>query len=219
MTAFVKALGGTAWTGSQTQYYELVNGQEVHIQNPTDQFGGVWYDDTNPIHNDVTGLELAQEAQRAVAHFGVTDLKNSQFVIAQPQKYNEAGFNSGAGYCAWHDYTQPQYYPGVQPGISFTNMPYVLNQGSSCGQNSVNTGYYAGKLDGFTIVVGHEIEETITDPGAEDVINGQNLGGWYDYAAYENGDKCAWVGYNFGLTSPSTVPGGLNNITGNDGKA
>jgi hypothetical protein len=27
------------------------------------------------------------------------------------------------------------------------------------------------------------------------------------------------VGYNFGLTSPSTVPGGLNNITGNDGKA
>ena len=69
MTGFVKALGGTAWTGSQTQYYELVNGQEVHIQNPTDQFGGVWYDDTNPIHNDVTGLELAQEAQRAVAHF------------------------------------------------------------------------------------------------------------------------------------------------------
>jgi len=41
------------------------------------------------------------------------------------------------------------------------------------------------------------------------VINGQNLGGWYDYAAYENGDKCAWVGYNFGLTSPSTVPGGF----------
>jgi len=48
----------------------------------------------------VTGLELAQEAQRAVAHFGVTDLKNAQFVIAQPQQYNEAGFNSGTGYCA-----------------------------------------------------------------------------------------------------------------------
>ena len=34
----------------------------------------------------------------------------------------------------------------------------------------------------------------------------------------ENGDKCAWVGYTLGVTSPSTVPGGLNNITGNDGK-
>jgi serine protease len=158
MTAFVKAMGGTAWAGSQTQYYETVNGQNVNIQNPSNDFAGAWYDDTNPIHNNVTGLELAQEAQRAVAHFGVTDLDNSQFVIAQPQMYNEAGFVSGAGYCAWHDYTQPQYYPGVQPGISFTNMPYVLNSGSSCGENSVNTGYFAGRLDGFTIVMGHEIQ-------------------------------------------------------------
>ena len=46
--------------------------------------------------------------------------------------------------------------PGVQPGVSFTNMPYVLNSGTGCGQNSV-------------IVMGHEIEETITDPGAEDL--------------------------------------------------
>jgi len=49
----------------------------------------------------------------------------------------------------------------------------------------VNTGA-AGTLDGFTIVMGHEIEETVTDPGAEDVINGQNLGGWYDFSGEEN---------------------------------
>jgi serine protease len=218
MTAFVQAMGGTAWAGTQTQYYETVNGQNINIQNPSNDLGGVWYDNTDPIHNNVSGLELAQEAQRAVARFGVTDLDNSQFVIAQPQMYNEAGFNSGAGYCAWHDYTQPQYYPGVQPGISFTNMPYVLNSGASCGENSVNTGYFAGRLDGFTIVMGHEIQETITDPGAEDVINGVNLGGWYDYNGYENGDKCAWVGYSEGIEPANTVPGGLNNITGNDGK-
>jgi len=218
MTNFVSAMGGTAWAGVSTQYYETVNGQNVYIQNPSNVLGGVWYDNTNPIHNNVSGLELAQEAQRAVAHFGVTDLDYAQFVIAQPQLYNEAGLNSGAGYCAWHDCTQPQYYPGVQPGISFTNMPYVLNSGTGCGENSVNTGYFAGRLDGFTIVVGHEIEETITDPGAEDVINGQNLGGWYDFSAWENGDKCAWVGYTDGIAPPSTVPGGLNNITGSDGK-
>jgi serine protease len=195
-----------------------VGGQNVFIQNPANVFGGVWFDNTTAIHDNVSGLELAQEAQRAVAHFGVTDLDNAQFVIAQPQKYNEAGFNSGAGYCAWHDYTQPQYYPGVQPGISFTNMPYVLNSGTGCGQNSVNTGFYTGRLDGFSIVLGHEVEETITDPGAEDVINGQNLGGWYDLSAWENGDKCAWVGYTEGITSPSTVPGGLGTMVGNDGK-
>src|SRR3954462_11018088 len=81
MTAFVKAMGGTAWAGSQTQYYELDNGQEVHIQNPANVFGGAWYDDANPTHHSVTGLELAQEAQRAVAHFGITDLHDSQIVI------------------------------------------------------------------------------------------------------------------------------------------
>ena len=40
MTAFVKAMGGTAWAGSQTQYYETVNGQNINIQNPTNVFGG-----------------------------------------------------------------------------------------------------------------------------------------------------------------------------------
>jgi serine protease len=217
MTAFTQAMGGTAWTQSQTQYYMLdSSGSQVHITNPTNQFGGTWSDDTNAIHNNVTGLELAQEAQRAVAHFGVTDLKNSQFVIATPQNYNEEGFNSGAGYCAWHDYTTAGAYPGVQEGISFTNMPYVLNMGTSCGENSVNSGS-AGTLDGFTIVMGHEIEETVTDPGAESSVNGKALGAWYDFSGWENADKCAWVGYN-GLVPASTVPGGLNNITGNDGR-
>jgi serine protease len=218
MTSFIRAMGGTNWAAVSTQYYETINGQNVFIQNPSNVLAGVWYDNVDPIHDNVSGLELAQEAQRAVAHFGATDLSNSQFVIAQPQKYNEAGFNGGVGYCAWHDYTQTQYYPGVQPGISFTNMPYVLNMGASCGQNSVNTGYYTGRLDGFSIVLGHEVEETITDPGAEDVINGQNLGGWYDMSGWENGDKCAWVGFTEGIAPASTVPGGLNDITGNDGK-
>jgi serine protease len=179
MVAFAKALGGTAWAGSQTQYFQIVNGWNQHIDNPTDQLKGVWYDNTTPIHNDISWQELAQEADRARVHFGVTDLKNSQFVIAQPQRYSEEGFNSGAGYCAWHDYTTSAGYPGVTPGIAFTNMPYVLNMGTSCGQNSVNSGYYAGRLDGFTIVMGHEIEETITDPGAEESdAAGNALGAW-----------------------------------------
>ena len=169
--------------------------------NPVNQFGGVWYDDSNDIaanHNDadgLTGLELAQEAQRAAAHFGVTDLKNSQFVIAQPQKYSEKGFETRRRLLRVARLHAEPVLPRRAGGLAFTNMPYVLNQTTSCGQNAVNTGYYAGRLDGFTIVVGHEIEETVTDPGAEDVINGVNLGGWYDQSGWENADKCAWVGY------------------------
>ena len=248
MTAFVRALGGTGWAGSQTQYYQLSGGRQQFITNPRGQLAGVWWDNSDRIHNNVSGLDLAKEAQRAAAHFGVTNLANSQFVIAQPQNYNEAGFNSGAGYCAWHDYTTPEFYPGVKQGIAFTNMPYVLNQGFSCGQQAVNLGP-KGDIDGVTIVAGHEIEETVTDPGAEVTttpgagggtvggvgingghgiqpqgasvggqrVGGQNLGGWFDYGGYENGDKCAWVG-DTGATDPWLVPGGLNNIKGNDGK-
>jgi hypothetical protein len=80
-------------------------------------------------------------------------------------------------------------------------------------------------LDGFSIVLGHEIEETVTDPGAEDVIgtgtSAQQIGGWYDpLDANENGDKCAWVGENL-LTAtgpPEPVPGAIGDINGNQGE-
>src|ERR1043166_3789785 len=55
MTAFVKAMGGTAWAGVSTQYYETDNGVNNYIQNPSNVFGGVWYDNTNPIHDNVSG--------------------------------------------------------------------------------------------------------------------------------------------------------------------
>ena len=48
-------------------------------------------------------------------------------------------------------------------------------------------------------------------------MNGVDMSGWYDDTGFENGDKCAWVGYT-GANDPSTVPGGLQNIKGNDGK-
>jgi serine protease len=122
-------------------------------------------------------------------------------------------------------------YNGITQGISYTNMPYALaiNSGgaNACGENAVNPGA-AGKLDGFSIVLGHEIEETVTDPGAEDVVgsglNETYYGGWYDAAdANENGDKCAWVGeplINTGLSQQpavSPIPGAMGDITGNGG--
>jgi PAS domain S-box-containing protein len=67
-----------------------------------------------------------------------------------------------------------------------------------------------------------DLQEKILDlEKFEEVVVGRELkmiGGWYDYSAYENGDKCAWVGYTEGIAAPNAVPGGLNNITGNDGK-
>jgi serine protease len=245
MADWAYQLGGTQWAGVQTQYYKTVadsSGQPYneHITNPANQLGGIWVDDANditqlpktsgdnPAGPTNTYTDLAREAERAVAHFHITDLSNADLVIAQPPSYSDPNALS-TGYCAFHDYTQPVlesgWYDGIKPGISYTNMPYALAINSSgvnvCGENAVNSGS-AGKLDGFSIVLGHEIEETVTDPGAEDIVDGKNLGGWYDpFDANENGDKCAWVGESLGFPGEPNVtpiPGAMGDIKGNHGK-
>ncbi len=242
MADFVQQMGGTDWAGVQTQYYQTVDGANQNITNPSEQLAGIWADDSddaaalagtsssNPPGSTNTYTDLGAEAARAVSHFGITDLANANIIIAQPPNFSDPNALA-SGYCAFHDYTEPNLeggiYDGLPAGISWTNMPYALaiNSGGAneCGENSVNSDA-RGKLDGFSIVLGHEIEETVTDPGAEDVIgsgtSAQQIGGWYDALdANENGDKCAWVGENL-LTAqgpPEPVPGALGDITGNAG--
>jgi hypothetical protein len=243
MADFVQQMGGTQWAGVQDQYYQgNSSGAQQNITNPSEQLAGIWVDDandatsipstssSNPPGSTNTYTVLAQEAARAVTHFGITDLNNANIIIAQPPGLSDPNALS-TGYCAFHDYTQPNLeggiYNGLPAGISWTNMPYALaiNSGGSnvCGENAVNSDA-RGKLDGFSIVLGHEIEETVTDPGAEDVIgsgtSAQQIGGWYDALdANENGDKCAWVGENLltGSGPVEPVPGAMGNMTGNAG--
>jgi len=245
MAEFVSQMGGTEWAGVSKQYYQSAGGKEEHVTNPGNVLAGIWVDDNSPANLSKTSAsnpagatntytDLAAEAARAVAHFKAKDLANADFVIAQPQVFSDPNAYA-SGYCAFHDYTEPTLakgiYNGIQPGISYTNMPYVLNIDTSegvneCGVNAVNSGA-SGKLDGLSIVLGHEIEETITDPGAEDILTNGGastpVGGWYDAAdANENGDKCAWVGEPLvsGLPSAPTVlpvPGAMGDIKGNRG--
>ena len=221
MADFVSQLGGTPWAGVQSQYYQVVNGVQTNISNDRNQLAGIWVDDAHAVTPKISYRDMAIEVERAVQHFHIADkdLMNSNIVIAQPQKFSDPKAQS-AGYCAFHDLIEPtldpEDYKGLKPGVPWTNMPYVLNQGTSCGQRSVNAGG-AGRLDGFTLALGHEIEETVTDPGAEDHLNGTNLGGWYDALdANENGDKCAYVGQNTSV-SPLAEPGAAANIRGNRG--
>jgi hypothetical protein len=247
MADWVSQLGGTQWAGTTTQYTEALGGKTVNIQNPKNVLAGIWVDDSdpaaslaktsasNPPGSTNTYTDLAQEAARAAKHFGVTDLSNANFVIAQPQNFSDPNALS-TGYCAFHDYAQPGVeggiYNGVRANLAYTNMPYVLaineapTTGRSpenvCGENAVNSGP-AGQLDGFSIVLGHEIEETVTDPGAEDIVGGKNLGAWYDpFDANENGDKCAWVGEPLVSGLPdqpnvTPIPGAMGDIKGNRG--
>jgi hypothetical protein len=216
LQAFMKGLGTNAekWSGVMTQYCQGVaagtqicpSGNTQHVGYPTNgALAGVWVDETHASPASATGHQLGVEAVAAARHFGnVTAAKNrlAQYVIISPTGTNPDGWLTN-GFCAWHDYngdTTLSGGPVTSPygDIAFTNLPYITDAGSSCGQDFVNG---SGTLDGVSIVEGHEYAETITDQNP--------AGGYTDNSGAENGDKCAWI-------TPGT-PGGafdLNLKTG-----
>ena len=188
LQGFYKAVGGTRWHNTETQYYGA-NG--VHIAN-TLNFAGTIYDATNP-SNSPTQSQLAAEAAKIAVQTGQAG-PNVSYVLALPSGVSPSGFKTQ--YCAWHSSTSSSV--GT---VSYTNLPYQPDAGSGCGANSVS-----GVNDGFSIVGGHEQAETETDP--------QPNTGWLDSSNGEIGDKCAWVNLGFGITGYPTQPLWSNAITG-----
>jgi serine protease len=206
--------GGELWSGVMTQYCEGVatgsqtcSASNPHVGYPTGgALAGVWYDNTS-VASTTTGHQIAVEAVNASTHFGNTTAasnRNSQYVILSAHGFHPDGWSASAGWCAWHDWNGDTTLNGGAASspngdIAFTNMPYTMDLGTSCGQNFVNSGS-AGNLDGYTMVEGHEYSETITDQNP--------AGGWTDTSGEENADKCAW-------RNPGTQGGAANVAMGN----
>ena len=190
------------WSSVMTQYCEGIAAGSTSCPASAPHVGyatggalaGIWSDTAAPMPVDATFSQLAAEAVAAAAHFGnatATSNRNAQYVIVSPKGAHPDGFNSGAHFCAWHAFTS-----SAAGDLAFTNLPYIPDMGTSCGQNFVNSGS-AGTLDGVTMVEGHEYAETITDQNP--------AGGWTDADGEENADKCSWI-------SPSR-PGGAANVS------
>jgi hypothetical protein len=197
-------LWGPDWssTGSDTQYLDhFLSGLGVE---PTDtwsttleQYSGSngspgfardmlqgVYQDTSTPPSGATQSQLQAEADAFYSNQGLTGTVNDQIIVATQSGTCPAGFYApscagGTGsYCAYH--TSGGY------SETWTNLPYLLDAGSGCGENFVNSGS-SGTYDGFSIVEGHEYAETVSDP--------YPYGGWWDSAdpsGGEIGDKCAW---------------------------
>lgn len=168
MQSLFSGLGDSSdsWSTSMSQYTDG-NGNPVTFSGSV--LGGTWVDDAAPAPASASQADIAAEAQNAAAQFGVSGPNVDIFVVS-PSGTSPDGFPN-TGFCAWHDWNGTTAY---------TNMPYVLDAGSSCGANSVQN-----QLDGFSIVGGHEYAEAVTDPvppsGWTDTSNGQEIG-----------DLCAW---------------------------
>jgi Ricin-type beta-trefoil lectin domain len=111
-----------------------------------------------------------------------------QIVVVSPSGTNPGG-GFGSAYCAYHNWAQ---YSSTQL-LSWTNLPYIPDQGSGCGANLVQNAD-----DGWSIVGGHEYMESVTDP----FVNNQTA--WSDSQGYEIGDKCAWTNLFTQTTSTGT---------------
>jgi len=160
---------------------------------------GVWFDNALPATPVTAGVlnvpsidQMAAEAVRAAAHFGNTapgSNTETQYVIALPS----LALAPGEGYyCAYHSSISSNY-----GDVAYTNLPYLTDVGSLCGQDSVNAN---GTYDGVSIVEGHEFMETITDM--------RPRSGWTDSSGEENGDKCAWITSGQGAMANLTLSTG-----------
>ena len=189
--------GNEQWSGVMTQYCQAVPAgtqtcppRARHVAYPHGgALAGVWYDNSSASPAQATGKQLAQEAANAAAFFGnntAAENRDAQYIILSPHGIDPDRYKQ-QGFCAWHDYTGDNGLSGsgaVSPGyIAFTNMPYLPDAGLTCGANFIANGS-TGKLDGVSIVVGHEYAETITDQ--------EPPGGWVDPSGNEVADKCAW---------------------------
>ena len=195
-----KGLGSNRerWSGVMTQYCQgIPAGRQScpasapHVRFPSGGvLAGVWVDKRVRSPAQATGHRLGREAVDAAAHFGNTTAarnRNAQYVIlsphgTDPDRWKEQGF------CAWHDWNGDTFLsggpvPSSHGHIAFTNMPYVTDMGATCGAHFVRSGA-SGRLDGVSMVAGHEYAETLTDQNPP--------GGWVDSQGEENADKCAW---------------------------
>ncbi len=162
---FLSAVGSTSWLATVQQYGAGWTGQLL---------AGTWTDSANLVPSHPTDAQIQAEAAVAASHFGVGNSVNVQIVVATPTGHPTSGF--GTSFCGYHGTV------AADPNITYTNLPYMTDAGGSCGEDSVNGSN--GTLDGVSIVEGHELAETITDP---------LLNAWYASAG-EIGDECAWTG-------------------------
>jgi hypothetical protein len=188
---FLNAVGGSSWLSTVHQYSSA--------GNPSNILKGTWSDTTDTVPSRPTDSQIQAEAARAASHFGTGTSDNVQIVVATPHSHSERGF--GTQWCAYHGDVSSD------PNVTYTYLPYMTDAGTSCGENSVNSGS-AGLLDGVSIVEGHEMAESITDP---------LLNAWIDSSGEEIGDKCAWISLqntSMGGSSFPTQPLWSNAVSG-----
>jgi len=217
--------GGETWSADLTQWCDGPNVAAGATTCPSTAnfvpyqtggvLSGVWYDNSGASPSAATGHQLGVEAVNAAAHFGNTSAaanRDAYYVILSPHGTDPDGYKDpNTGYCAWHDWNGDTTLSGGAVtsnygDIAFSNQPYNIDVGQTCGTNFVNSGS-TGLLDGYTMTLGHEWHEMMSDQNPAGGWTNQNSSS--SYYQQENSDECAWL-------QPGTTGGAANVSLGSD---
>ncbi|HSN17405.1 MAG TPA: hypothetical protein VLV87_04270, partial [Gammaproteobacteria bacterium] len=190
--------GGELWSADLTQWCQGISSGSASCPSGTAAssfvpymsggiLAGVWEDTSATTPINANGHTLALEAIKAAQHFGNTtpaSNRYSYYVIMSAHGDDPDNYQSPTqGYCAWHDWNGDTSLSGGAASssvgdIAFSNQPYNMDMGSSCGVGFVNS---PGTLDGWTMTLGHEWHETMSDYFP--------AGGWTASSGQENSDE------------------------------
>jgi len=185
LTDFLKVVGGSAWLHTVWQYYSHAGG---YIKNEPGELVGTW-SDMSAVPTTPTFVEIQAEAVRAATHYG-DFTSDVTYYIATPTGHDTPGF--GTDFCAYHDSVTMS-----KGRVAYAVLPYITDAGAACGAYSVNF-TSIGLLDGVSIVGGHELAESQTDPFP--------MTGWFDSEDEEIADKCAWTNLKNNEFATGTYP-------------
>jgi serine protease len=191
--------GGELWSADLTQWCQGITSGSSSCPTGTAAssfvpymsggvLAGVWEDNTVASPATASGHQLALEAIKAAQHFGNTTPASNRYayyVILSPHGTNPDSYQGQ--YCAWHDWNGDTTLTGGAASssvgdLAFSNQPYNMDSGAGCGVGFVNS---PGTLDGWTMTLGHEWHETMSDQFP--------AGGWTANSGEENSDECAWI--------------------------
>ncbi len=180
LTTWAADYGGSKYGNIATQYYDVVGGKHVYPTNPKNN-STVWVDNTNAEPAHATDAQIQAEAWAFVnSQQGGHSDPNGAYIVNSSYNHDPQGFLS-SGWCAYHGASQ-----SGNSIISYTNEPYMSDAGQDCGASFISAPSDETAADeGATIVIGHEYNESVSDP--------QPISGWYSNQAGEDGDACAWT--------------------------
>jgi hypothetical protein len=173
LTDFANSFGGSPYYNINTTYF---NASHVAVSNSI-HYGGSTNDNYS-LGKSLGDASIQTIVSNAIASAALPKDTNGVYFVLTASDVNEtSGFCSF--YCGWHTHGT---ISGSDIKYSFVGNPDRCP--TSCEEQTANSPNGDTGADGMANIIGHELEESTSDP---------DLNAWYDRNGAENADKCAWT--------------------------